>query len=314
MKKSQAGVLLKGGIGNQLFQIAAALYLNQESRIDLYRDFTLPRKSQGIPDSTFFSLPLNFNDVSISSTLIDRKLLSLSLRKALAMPRGRRSRMSKFLVGAAVDFYFSLRFKRIVKVISGDGVGYSPLSLKPGYNLLNGYFQSYLYSKDSFVRNRMRSIEIRSKSAKLLELIGKAKEDNPIFIHLRLGDYRKEKSIGILPPDYYKKALTHLTSKDVSRKIWIFSDEPASVNSFIDAPSPYEMVIVDDQGLNPAEVLELMRYGSAYIIANSTFSWWGAFLAYNDDCIRIMPTPWFQGAPSPEGIRPKEWIEIEYLE
>lgn len=314
MRKNRVGVLLKGGIGNQLFQIAAALHLSEGSRIDLYGNFTLPRKSQGFPDSFLFTLPSLLEEVTSSGKLIDKKLLSLSLRLAITQKKSTLDKISKFLCRVIVDIFFSLRFKRRVTVISGDGVGYSPLKLNPGYNLLNGYFQSYLYSIGPLVRTQMRSLTIKSKSQKLDDLICQAKKDDPIIFHLRLGDYRSEASIGILTANYYERAINRLSQQNGSKKIWVFSDEPASVKDFINPPPQFELITVDDEGLNPAEVLELMRFGSAYVIANSTFSWWGAFLAYNEDCIKIMPTPWFQGAPSPEGIRPKDWIEIEYLE
>jgi hypothetical protein len=99
-----------------------------------------------------------------------------------------------------------------------------------------------------------------------------------------------------------------------SRNVWVFSDEPTEVNQYIKLPLGYGMRVVGDNGLNPAETLELMRHGSAYVIANSTFSWWAAFLSYERGCPTIMPAPWFQNMPSPEGIKPENWIEIEYLE
>lgn len=314
MNRIRVGVFLKGGIGNQLFQIAAAFHLSQGSRIALYGNFTLPRKSKGVPDLLLFALPSSVEHAAISGHLVDRKLLSISLRQAITLQKNKFIKISKLLTAAIVNLYFSFRFRKRATVVSGEGVGYSPLKLKPGFNLLNGYFQSYLYVNDFFVQNQMRSLQIKSKSAKLTELICQARQDDPVFIHLRLGDYRSEASIGILTTNYYKRALELLSQTRGSKKIWVFSDEPKSVRDFINPPYNFELTIVDDADLNPAEVLELMRYGSAYVIANSTFSWWGAYLAYKEDCIRIMPTPWFQGAPSPEGIRPKNWIEIEYLE
>jgi hypothetical protein len=117
----------------------------------------------------------------------------------------------------------------------------------------------------------------------------------------------------VLTPAYYKTALQELESKSASKNIWIFTDELESVNEFISLPPTFNVSVIGENGLNPAETLELMRHGSAYVIANSTFSWWAAFLSYQSGCTKIMPAPWFQNMPSPIGIKPQDWIEIEFL-
>ena len=209
--------------------------------------------------------------------------------------------------------FFSAKFRERTKIISGEGTGFSPIKLSPGKNLLNGYFQAHQYPVDSIVNSRIHEIRIKSPSVTLESWIQKAKSEKPIMVHLRLGDYKQEFGIGVLPKDYYEKALGQLTDKNKSRNLWVFTNEPESVNDFFISDSTYEVKVLGDIGLNPAETLELMRFGSAYVIANSTYSWWGAFLAYDGACTRIMPKPWFQLLPSPRGIYPKNWIEIEYF-
>jgi hypothetical protein len=104
-----------------------------------------------------------------------------------------------------------------------------------------------------------------------------------------------------------------MESSVLSKNIWIFTDEAESVSEFV-SPSPnFRVSIIGEIGLNSAETLELMRYGSGYVIANSTFSWWAAFLSYQSKCTTIMPTPWFQKKSSPIGIKPHDWTEIEFL-
>jgi hypothetical protein len=72
--------------------------------------------------------------------------------------------------------------------------------------------------------------------------------------------------------------------------------------------------VIPDSGFAPAETLELMRHCHAYVIANSTFSWWGAYLSYNFDSIKVGPTPWFKGEPSPKDIIPRSWKTFQAFE
>jgi hypothetical protein len=218
------------------------------------------------------------------------------------------------IVGGMINsILFSLKFKDTTHVISGDGVGYSEIRLKPGLNLLNGYFQAHQYPFDPNTATELRSIKVANQSALLTIWIEKAKKEKPIILHLRLGDYKNESGIGVLPPNYYKQALEKLVTADKLKNLWIFTDEINSVDSYVNPPSSFNSIVIAENGLSPAETLELMRYGSAYVIANSTFSWWAAFLAYGNGCTTIMPSPWFQNMPPPVGIKPQNWIEIEYL-
>jgi hypothetical protein len=206
-----------------------------------------------------------------------------------------------------------LKLKSPTQVISGHGVGFSELNLKSKKNLLNGYFQAHQYLLHSRVIAELRGIRLNYESPTLIGWIEKAQIENPVFIHLRLGDYKNETGIGILPKRYYKKALQELDLKKQSKNIWIFTDEVESVERYIQIPTGFKVRIIGNNGLSPAETLELMRYGSAYIIANSTFSWWAAYLSYRSECTKIMPSPWFQNMPSPKGIKPPDWIEIDFL-
>jgi len=56
-----------------------------------------------------------------------------------------------------------------------------------------------------------------------------------------------------------------------------------------------------------ASTLEAMRFGRGYVIANSTFSWWGAYLSHTDHAEVIAPDPWFQGMDSPDSLIPRNW-------
>jgi hypothetical protein len=312
--KGRTGVLLKGGLGNQLFQIAAGIYSSKGQTVHLFSRFTLPRETNGRADSLFFKLPPEVSEISTESTRFERRVLALNLKLALLQNERIKLVLFRKMVEIASDLIFSLRFKSYTKVFSGTGVGFCEINVKPKNTLLNGYFQAHQYPCEVETYKKMQSIQISNQSQHLKDWIDLAIVERPVMVHLRLSDYKLEKGIGVLPSKYYDKALMQIQKTAQSRKIWIFSDEPAAVDRFVKPPIDYGIRVIGDNGLNPAETLELMRHGSAYVIANSTFSWWAAFLSYEKGCPTIMPAPWFQNMPSPEGIKPENWIEIEYLE
>jgi hypothetical protein len=310
--RPKVSVLLKGGLGNQLFQIAAGLYSCSENRLQILENFTLPRQTNGVADALYFTWPQGIEINKTYSNRLERKILALNLNLSLTERNFLGSRVLIRLIGLLSDLLFTVRFRELTHVVRGRGVGYSTFSLKRSNNLLNGYFQAHQFPFAPNVSSKMRDIRPKESSPILLEWIQKAKRENPIVVHLRLGDYKYENKIGVLSADYYKKALKIIETSEKSKNIWIFTDEAALIDEFISPPIEYTVNVIAEIGLTPAETLELMRYGSAYVIANSTFSWWAAFLSYQTECTRIMPSPWFQNMPSPVGIRPQDWIEIEF--
>ncbi len=311
--KWNIGVLLKGGLGNQLFQIAAGLHSSNGGSIEIFSNITLPRNTAGVVDALYFKWPGEVTENRRKSSKLEKKLLALNLKYGIREKSLPEKLFVSRIVGVITDLMFSLKFRAPTHVVSGEGVGFCEINLKTGHNLLNGYFQAHQYPFDPAVYNRLREIRLVNESSTLIRWIEKARLENPIFIHLRLGDYKNESGIGVIPTKYYEKALRELELKGVSRNIWIFTDEAESVHGYIQPPSEFKITVIGENGLNPAETLELMRHGSAYVIANSTFSWWGAFLSYRSGCPKIMPTPWFQNMPSPVGIKPPDWIEIDLL-
>jgi hypothetical protein len=310
---AKVSVLLKGGLGNQLFQIAAGLYSSRGETFEILSDFTMPRKTDGIADALHFEWPKQVLVNEVTSNKLERKVLALSLNRALKIKSTLGNNFSIQLVNMLTEFVLTLKFRERTNVLSGRGVGFCAISLKPRHNLLNGYFQAHQFSSHPGVFPILKEIRLKQSSLALTRLIERARTENPVIVHLRLGDYKNEGGIGLLPPAYFEMALRIMESQKTSRNLWIFTDEVESVDRYISPPSRFSVSIIGENGLNPAETLELMRHGSAYVIANSTFSWWGAFLSYQSGCTTIMPSPWFQNMPSPIGIKPQDWIEVEIL-
>jgi hypothetical protein len=161
------------------------------------------------------------------------------------------------------------------------------------------------------VLNTFKKISLSNPTQELEDLVVLAKSELPIVLHIRLGDYLKEKDFGILGPNYYSSALKELESKGVMSKIWIFSDDIVLAKSKYGHLFEEDTKWISNELESSAETIELMRYGSAFVLANSTFSWWGAVLAYKSDPVVIAPKNWFQNKKEPKELIPQNWIRID---
>jgi hypothetical protein len=93
--------------------------------------------------------------------------------------------------------------------------------------------------------------------------------------------------------------------------IWIFSDEIARAKELIEVDLDSNLVRwIEEVDQSPASTMELMRHGVGYVIANSTFSWWAAYLSYNTGSPVIAPDPWFKEIEEPAGLIPPSWNRL----
>jgi hypothetical protein len=90
--------------------------------------------------------------------------------------------------------------------------------------------------------------------------------------------------------------------------IWVFTDSPNEIQEYL-PPDRSTKVFIVPGDLNTAETFELMRSAKAYIIANSTFSWWAAYLSYTKNPIIYAPDPWFKNIEDPASLIPSHWIK-----
>lgn len=167
------------------------------------------------------------------------------------------------------------------------GVGFKPLPVTDKEMVIDGFFQTEKYFKN----DRDEIIELFKLKDEHVEYIyNKYKHllnDNSCVIHVRRGDYATARELIILDIEYYKKAV-ELIGKD--KQFIIFSDDINWCKSNFDFL--HNKLFVEEQ--NDLLELHIMSLFSNHIIANSTFSWWGAWMANNSNV--IMPDPknnWF---------------------
>jgi hypothetical protein len=169
-----------------------------------------------------------------------------------------------------------------------------------------GYFQSESYFS-SDAKRYLADLTPIFQSEELSEYRELALRESPIVIHVRLGDYEQEAHFGIPTFKYYSIASRELVGLHPEAKIWIFSNDIEKAKKFLDSFIPKDVRWINEIDNSPIQTLEVMRLGKAYVTANSTYSWWGAYISNTPDPITIAPSPWFQKIKEPNSIVPVRW-------
>ena len=211
-----------------------------------------------------------------------------------------------------------------VNVVKENGFTFQelPINLLTGTNvLIHGYFQSEKYFKDQF-EMICRLIGLEKLKQSVLDTLSLNKEDlnNTISMHFRLGDYKKLAEFHpIATPQYYENALNYFKSKfpETNFSILYFCED-ADVNDVQITIQNLENIFPNykfTRGTNRLSDWQQMLYMSLCrhnIIANSSFSWWGAYFNTNPDKIVCYPSVWFGSTANIDtrDLCPQSWIKL----
>lgn len=283
-------IKIKGGLGNQMFQYA--LYLSLKNRgVDVKMDICgldsyLNSYGRGnIWDD--FCVNQDFASVCEIRKLLKNNIVRKLLRKILGCLS------TQYIENN--PYYFN------VNILNMDNV------------YLDGYWQNEKYFKD-YRKNIIEHFKIKKELSNdnnlYLDMINSYA--NSVSLHIRLGDYMTEtnKKIygGICTPEYYKKAIKYFEDNFETPVFFIFSNNITSVKQFMDSRK-YVLVNCNDEK-NAWADLYLMSKCKHNIIANSTFSWWGAWLNQNKNKIVLAP-PRMMNTIQSDDIYPDSWIKIQ---
>jgi hypothetical protein len=260
-------VFLRGGLGNQLFQYAAGLFLaqNQGEKI-VFRTDLLPICKDSIANISRWPNQLSeFNSVGL-----------LSQRKP--QPAGSTHLLSKKL--QILRFFGDIfpKFLLSIGILSRERISTPPFSNLPRIWLVDSYCSSAipaLYLGDN-LRDQIRSI--KDPSTQFSNLLQEAISARPIVIHVRLGDYQNLKHLYGEPKYERIETLVRSLGHDNKTEVWLFTDSPEAIEQKMLVRTGVTKVIGPNQLDRPIENLVLMSMGSKLICSNSTFSWWAAFL------------------------------------
>lgn len=300
---------LTGGLGNQLFQVAAGLSEFPNSKIELHCNLGAPRtNSSSQVDLSEYKIS---NLVEFAPTrrksLFVSKVFGYNIRSSKHPRKWEKINLFQKLVRMSTGIIFSAYFGTKGKVVTERNLDSIKDHARSRNYFLIGYFQNSKWV-DPVRKNLIRELTLKQPSSRYQEIATQAPE-SLVVVHVRRGDYRNEPNFGLLGVNYYESAIEDLFQSDPFSQMWLFSDEPEDALLMINSISRgrFQVVSIPVDGLSSAETLELMRLGKNYIIGNSTFSWWGAFLSKNPNGSVIAPSPWFKYAPEDFSMRVDGW-------
>lgn len=295
--KNQIICRIFGGIGNQLFCYAAARRLavanNAELALDSHSGFIRDHQYQRHYQLDHFMIPCR------KATAAEQLEPFSRMRRYLKRHWNRRRP-------------FEQR-----SYIQQEGIDFDPrlLHVKPqGRVYLEGYWQSEGYFKD--VEDTIRAdLRITPPSdARNLEFAEKIQAATAVAVHVRFFDELSGVGTNNAPGDYYVRAVEYMDTLVPGAHYFIFSDQPVAARTRVPLPDARVTLVHHNIGDTFAYAdLWLMTQCQHFIIANSTFSWWGAWLASGSD--KIIIAPGFQkhdgkmawGFP---GLLPSEWLAL----
>jgi hypothetical protein len=312
-KDNRVFLSLTGGLGNQLFQLAAGLNLAGNRKLSLVTELGSPRKSKdGKADLLSFSLPKGVELLQEKkANWITRKTAGFMLRKGLAPTRIEKNIIFVFFSKLFANIVMTVFLRSKVAVLASSDVGYSSMHMTKAKIVLFGYFQSYRWAEKWEILNQLRSIAFLQDSELIEQFSIEAEIELPLIVHVRLGDYLSEKNFGIPSKDYYKVGINKILSSRKCKSIWLFSDDLEKAREYIPIDISIPVRMIPEIENSAAATLEVMRFGVGYVIANSTFSWWAAFLSKEPNVEVIAPEPWFQGMDEPRDLIPSTWQRID---
>jgi hypothetical protein len=188
-----------------------------------------------------------------------------------------------------------------------------PEVLEAGDNVyLDGFWQSEAY----FSAHAERIRGDLSYRGRLSDEGAAAAEQLPastsVSVHVRRGDYVTSRFMYALDADYYREAVRRIRQRVGKLRAFVFSDEPDWCEANLRFESPMLVVAHDLAHDRSLEDIHLMSKCNHHVIANSSFSWWGAWLNPSPEKIVVAPKRWFRdrNRESSEPRVPSEWIRI----
>jgi len=288
-------VRLCGGLGNQMFQYALGRVLAIKNKATL--KFDLSAYHCVAPGDTPRNYRLNFFQIK------GQPLNTLTAMSLLPFPRHIPQRL------AWVPHWPGLVKKRVE-----HGLAFDAAVLEARGSLyLDGYWQTEKYFAD-FADQIRSDFQLRAPlTPSRQKLAAQMAGVSSVSVHVRRGDYVTNPNAsafhGTCSPQWYNEVITQMTASITAPQFFVFSDDPAWARANLSVPQ--ESIFVDPQpdGRDYEDIF-LMSRCSHHIIANSSFSWWGAWLNPSPAKKVIAPSRWFIAETDMRDRIPQSWTQV----
>ena len=295
-------VFLRGGLGNQMFQYALGLSLAQKNNTELVLDTVFLNDRFPRKQFTYRTYDLDIFDIKPKFTLLSK----ISAR--VPIPG-----LWLGLDLCSIKFFNFLNIEKIIKE-KRDHIFDPGIMENKGDIILWGRWQNEEYFRNATQALRNSFSFRHSFEGDAEEIAKQISSSQSISLHIRRGDFGSLESVvslmGKTNINYYAKAVEYISQKISSPHFFIFSDDIEWCKQNIKFDFPVVYVPASVAGPKASFHLQLMSLCKHNIIANSTFSWWGAWLNQNPDKIIIAPQKWYNNSSSAEGMVPAAWIKL----
>ena len=295
-------VKLVGGLGNQMFQYAFAYALSKKLNIETKLDLSWFEEVKTHQNVTARAFELNVFNIDYEAAT--KEDLSKVIRTV------KRTKAQRFLYNVFKIKKYRQIGNCFVEMTMGEFNKKLLSSLD--YFYYDGYFQHEKYFKDireELLKVFSLNIPVDEQNQGVLDEILKT---DSVSLHVRRGDYVTLECAkdfhGTCSIEYYQKAIEYIAKKVKDPHFFLFSDDIPWVAANLKLE--YPCTIVDFNQDKSWMDLELMKNCKHNIIANSSFSWWGAWLNQNTQKIVVAPRQWTAKKVKKCEIIPPEWIKL----
>lgn len=290
---------LYGGLGNQMFQYALGKKLAHRHQTVLKLD------------NSWFQSDMK----GTASREFELNYFTITASAASEVEIAQVQEPYPFLIQKIVNRISSRLpyYKR--RIVQEQHFHFDPNILRVGENAyLHGYWQSEKYFadvRDVLLREFSFRAPLDSANKQIADIIGKTES---VSLHVRRADYVSSKEVnrvlGVCPPEYYTRAVQHIRKNITHPVFFVFSDDIEWCRQNLSLHE--ETHFIDhNTGANSYRDMQLMSLCRHNIVANSSFSWWGAWLNQNADKIAIAPQRWFADTSiNDKDLIPENWLRL----
>ena len=267
---------MRSGLGNQMFEYAWALAMKKETGKDVLLDTNFYKKTNALHEKLFLK---HYN---VDNIFFDSAIRHFFEKKFL------KKNIDDIVVSSPFDYNRGLSGK-----------------MQKGVFVMKQTFQNYKWFdkyRDEVITHFQLKTPLDKKNKEMLKEIKKYK--NSVSLHIRRGDYH-EWGLPILSSKYFETAMKEFFDGKYDVHYFIFTNDAEWVKKNIKFNRPYTIVGIND-ALHPYYDIYLMSQCKHNIIANSSFSWWGAYLNQNKGKIVVAPRLWVDNISS-DWLCPPDW-------